>query len=206
MAGYSLSGAGKLANLANSPATVAALPTSLAINPAGKLLWVGSELGVAYVYVVNGDGSLSLGNSSNPVIEQVVVSAMAVDPTGQWLLVVSNTGVGSAPLAYVYQINASNGVLTQVGTQIALDAGAVTQAVFSPSGTQIFVTLGTGGVDELSFAPATGALQKLNVLIQPTRNGYADQGVAVNPAGTLLLVTETGVNGVRIFSLSASGY
>ena len=210
IAGFSLSSAGALANLTVSPNTVGTLPSSLAINPAGSLVWVGSLLGQLEVYVVNSNGTLSLGNNNQPVESDVSASSMVVDPSGNYLLVLSNTGslgggATSAPTISVYQIDQSSGALTQLSENgsptVALDNGSGFQIVFAPNGTQVYVALGTGGVDALTFNPANGGLGKLAVHLPPAGLG-ADQGLAFDPQGHFLFVAETGVNGVRVLTIN----
>ncbi len=193
---------GKLANLPNSPAALGFLPSALAINPVGTRLWVASALGQITPATVNSDGSLTLGAS---LTVSASIGSMAVDPSGNWLLALSNTGANVAPFVYVYQIDTGTGALTQVGTQIQLDGGTAAQIAFAPNGTQVFAALGTGGVDELSFNPSGGGISRLNVHLNPSGSSYADQGLAVDPTGAYLLVAETGTNGVRSLSINKNG-
>lgn len=200
----SLSTTGTLTNLSNSPSALGQLPTLLAINPAGTLLFVATVTGSIYVYVINSDGSLTLGNSSTAVAT-VSANTITIDPTGQWMLVGLTAAQGSASQVQAYQIDQSNGALTAVNTPLTLDNGTLSQLTFAPNGTELFAALGTGGVDTLSFTPSTGVLGKYSVLLQPLGNSYADQGLAVDPAGKYLFVAETGTNGVRVLSIGTNG-
>ncbi|RRA47564.1 beta-propeller fold lactonase family protein [Acidipila sp. EB88] len=204
VASFSLS-AGVLTALTGSPAQVPTVPSALAINPAGDLLWVGGELGEIYVYTTDAVGALTLGASSDPVGEvDGTVGSMVVDPTGQWLLVEVNTG--TTPVIYVFQIDSSTGTLTQTtGSPVVLDTGSATQLAFTPGGTELFAALGTGGVDVLTFTPSSGALGKLNVLLNPLGSSYSDQGLAVDTTGTYLFVAETGTNGLRVLTINSGG-
>jgi 6-phosphogluconolactonase (cycloisomerase 2 family) len=197
---FSLSG-GVATALSGSPSALDTTLNSMAINPAGTLLYISSLLSGIYVYTIS-DGALTIGASGTPVAASGG-DAITVDPSGQWLLVVTNTS-GAAPLLTTYGINSSTGVLT-TGTSIGLDTGTATQIVFAPNGTEAFIPLSTGGIDAVSFAPGTGVVTKLSVLVQPLGNSSADQGVAVNPAGTFLFAAETGTSGVRVFSIGSDG-
>ena len=212
-AGFSLSSTGTLGNLNISPASTGTLSNTIAINPAGSLVWVGSLLGAIYVYVVNSNGTLSLGNNGQALpISSVSISGMVVDPSGRYLLVLSNTsltGGGTPPNVSVFQINPTNGTLTALtengNPYVSLDNGSAVQIAFAPNGTQVYVTLGTGGVDALTFSPINGGLSKLSVHLNPLGNGYADQGLATDPKGKYLFVTETGGNGVRVLTINPDG-
>ncbi len=208
VAAYSLTGAGVLNNLAGSPSVLPETPTAFAINPAGTLLWVGSQLGAIYVYVINTDGSLSLGNSQQPV-QPVAASSLLVDPSGQWLLALSNTSSGLSsttnPTVSVFQIDSSNGTLTPSGNALPLDPGTSFQLAFAPNGIQLYAALGTGGVDGLSFSPQSGVLSKLSVYLAPTTSGGAAQGLAIDPQGKYLFVAETALNGVAVYSIGSNG-
>ncbi len=199
---YSLSTTGSLSSLSGSPSALGSVPATMAENPAGTLLFVGTTTGAIYVYTIGSGGALTLGGSGGPV-GAILASSMVIDPSGQWLLAMSDTG--SAPIVYVYSINASTGALTSAGNPLALDNGSALQLSFAPSGTQVFAALGTGGVDVMSFAASTGNLQKLSVLLSPLNSNDADQSVAVSPNGKYLYVAETGVSGVRALNISSNG-
>ena len=198
---YSIGGS-QVTTLTGSPYALGVAPVALALNPAGNLLYAGSLLGGVFVYVVGSDGTLALGNNNAPVAS-VSVSSIAVDPTGKWLLVLSNTGSGSAPAVYEYQIDATNGTLANVGSPMPLDNGAGGQIVISPDGTKVYASLGTGGVDALTLNPTSGQLAKVSFVQTPSGNSYADTGLAIDPKGAYLFVGETGVNGVRVFAINA---
>ncbi len=200
VAALSLSG-GKTSVLNGSPYLLNTPLTTMAINPAGSLLYVSSLLSGIYVYTIS-NGALTLGGSGAPVAISGA-NAMTVDPTGQWLLTVTNTN-GAAPVLTSYGINSSTGALT-TGSTIGLDTGTATQIVFSPTSNEAFIPLSTGGIDAVSLDSGTGAVTKLSVLVQPLGNSSADQAVAVNPAGTFLFAAETGTSGVRVFSIASSG-
>lgn len=209
VAAFSLSTAsgtgGALTALGVSPASVGAIPTLLAINNTGTLLYEETSIGSIYVYVVNSNGSLTLGNSNGPVLASTFANAMTVDPSGNWLLVGSSSLSGSTPSVQVYQINQTNGVLTASGSPLALDNGTLAQIAFAPNGTNVFAALGTGGVDSLTFNASSGVLTKLSVLLQPLGNSYADNDLAIDPLSKYLFVAETGTNGVRVLTINTNG-
>ncbi len=212
IAAFSLN-SGVLANLQNPQlGSIGVPPSSLAINPQGTLLWVGSGAvdgglaspGGLFVYVINSNGSLTLGNSGSALPVSIAANAMAVDPSGNYLAVVSNTisgaGLTTTPVVYTYSIDQTNGTLTQQST-VTLVGGSASQIAFAPNGTEIFVTLGTFGVATLGYDPQNGGLSSGSLYSTPG-NGYSDVGVAVDPSSKYLFVTETGTSGVRVFSIN----
>ena len=200
VAAFSLS-SGTATALSGSPYVLNTTLNAMAINPSGSLLYVGSILTGIYVYTIS-NGALTLGGN-NTIVSNSGADALTVDPSGQWLLAVTDVA-GTPPVLTTYGINSSTGALTD-GTSIGLDTGSATQIVFAPNGTEAFIPLSTGGIDAVSFVPSTGVVTKLSVLVPPLGNGYADQAVAVNPAGTLLFAAETGTSGVRVFSIGSDG-
>ena len=207
---------GVLANLQNPQlGSIGIPPSALAINPKGTLLWVGSGAvdgglaspGGLFVYVINSNGTLTLGNSGNPLAQSVAANAMAVDPSGNYLAVAANTlsGAGTtSPVVTIYSIDQSNGTLTQQGMPLTLQGVSASQIVFAPNGTELFVTLGTAGVAVIGFDTASGALGNSALEDRNLANGYSDIGVAVDPSSKYLFVTETGTSGVRVFSINAN--
>ncbi len=199
IAGFSLA-SGALSATASSPYQLTSVPSTLAITPSNSILFVGSELGGVYAYLVGSTGGLTL--SGTGAVASVSATSLAVDSTGNWLLALQSAG--TAPLLTVFAIDTSTGALTTQGS-LSLDTGTSGSLYFLPDTTFLYATLGTGGVDALSFDSTTGVLTKLSVLINPRGTAYADQRLAGDPKGKFLFVTETGTNGVRSFSIDANG-
>lgn len=200
VAGFSIGTTG-IANTPNSPYTLGVAPSAMAVTPNGQYLYVASGSGAAiYGYSISGNGSLRLLNGGNALITGVSVSAMKVDPSGNWLI-----AADLLSLARVFSINLSNGLLTQQGTQ-NLDPGAPNHIVFTPNNGLVYISLGTGGVDIFTFTQSSGALSKTSQMLLPKVSGqYSDNGLAVDPAGKYLFVAETGGKGLRELSIAANG-
>lgn len=196
VAGFSIDSA-KLAVTNSSPYSVGVTPYSLAVTPSNTFLYVGTLAGI-YVYTINSDGSLTVGNSGSPTGEAGAVS-MKVDTTGGYLL-----AVDTSPAAYVYTIN-SDGTLTADGNAVPLDSGNTSHMLITPSDQLVYVTLGTGGVDVLTFDSGSGTLAKTNLHLNPRSTGNSDAGLATDPNGKYLFVTETGVNAVRMLTIGTNG-
>jgi 6-phosphogluconolactonase len=199
----------KLNTLSGSPLNLGAvLPTSMAITPKNNFLYIGSAVGGIYVYTINSNGTISIGNSGQPVVTGIIPSVIKVDATGNWLIALQGIANTTNALANVFSINTSNGFLTTQGSQVTLDVGLPTHMAFTPNNQIIYVSLGTGGVDGLLFNANSGTLQTSQHL-SPKATNNADQGVAIDPTGTYLFVTETGnvvnsTNGLRTFKIGTN--
>jgi 6-phosphogluconolactonase (cycloisomerase 2 family) len=192
-----------LAITPNSAYKLGFVPTAIAITPGNKYLYVGALTGGIYLYAINSDGSITLQNNSTAVASGIV-SSMKVDSTGAWLIV-ANASIATAKAQMsVYSIASTTGLLTSSGNLLVSKAGASNRMTIAPNNTNVFVTLGTGGTEALTFNATTGALTDVGNLAT-LGTAYADQGVAVNPASTYAFVTETGSAGVRVLTIGANG-
>ena len=198
VAGFSI-GTSNLSAVSNSPYSLAVAPSALAATPSGSYLYASSLGGAIYGYSIASNGSLSLLNNGSAVVSQISPVAIKVDPSGSWLIAVDLT-----PIAYVFSIDSSTGLLTSEGS-VPLDAGTPNRIVFTPNNSLVYVSLGTGGVDILSFASNTGVLTKTNQILKPKQTLNADQGLAVDPGSKYLFVAETGLNGLRVLSIASTG-
>ena len=199
VAGFSV-GSSNIANTSNSPYGLGVGPSAMTVTPNGSFIYVATLAGAIYGYSVGTDGSLSLMNSGNALITGISPIALKVDPSGQWLV-----AVDLSPAAYVFSINTSSGLLTQQGNALGLDIGSPNRIVFTPNNGLMYVSLGTGGVDICTFNSATGVVTKTNQILTPKAASNADQGLAVDPSGKYLFVTETGASAVRVLSIGTTG-
>ncbi len=206
VAGYSLA-SGALTATASSPYQLAVVPSAIAITPSNSFVYVGSELGGIYGYTVGSTGALTLIGSS--VVSSTGASAMAVDATGKYLLVMQ---IGTTnPTLSSFPINTSTGALSNAVNTITLDTGTPESLLQVPNSTLFYASLGPsgqnvdGGVDALTLDSSTGTLTKLNVHLAPSGTAYSDNGLATDAAGKFLFVSETGINGVRGFTINTDG-
>lgn len=205
VAGFAMETSG-ITNTSNSPYALGVAPNALAVTPNGNYIYVATP-GAIFGYSVGSNGVLSLLNGGSALVTNVYPTALRVDPSGNWLIVAD-----PAPEAFVFSISASNGSLTQQGSPINLNAGAPNHIVFTPNAGLVYISLATspsapttsGGVQVCTFSQSTGVLTTSKFLL-PKAAGNGDFGLAVDPAGKYLLVTETGVNAVRVLSIAASG-
>lgn len=201
VAGFGLA-TGVLTSTSGSPYASPLTPNCMAMTPDNSLLYVGSVAGAIYVYTVGSDGVLTLGHGGTPVFTGGSPAALKVDPTGKWLLGIS----AFSGEAYVFGINSSTGALTNASTSgVGLASTSASGMAMTPNDAYMYVALGTGGVQTLSFNSTTGALVPVNSVLAPKQNLDADLAVAVSPDGKYLYVTETGINSVRVFSIGTDG-
>ncbi len=201
IAGFSLASSA-LSATSGTTYTVPASPSCMAVTPSGSFVYAGSAAGAIYVYTINSDGSLTLGNSGSPVASGIFPGWLRVDTTGNWLIGVDAlTGE-----AYVFSINTSTGALTAVsGSTVVLQSTATRGMALTPNDSYVYVALHTGGVETLSFNSSTGALAAINSVVAPSKNLDGDDAVAVSPNGNFLFVGETGSSAVRVFSIGSGG-
>ncbi len=201
VAGYSLA-SGALTATSGSPYKTPLTPTTMAMTPNDEFLYVGSTSGAMYVYTVGSDGSLSLGNGGTPVFTGNSPAAMVIDGSGKWMVWAS----AFSGEVYVQGVNTTTGALTNVNTAgVGLASTSASALAITPNAQYVYVALGTGGVETLSFNATTGALAAVNTVLAPKQSLDADLAVAVSPNGQYLFVTETGINAVRVFSIATNG-
>lgn len=199
VSGYSVTTSNTVAGVSGSPSNLTVGVNAVTATPSGAYLYAASEIGSAiYGYALGSNGSLTLLNNSTALFTGVSPLVMQVDPSGQWLI-----AVDAQPVATIFSINTSTGLLTQAGT-LALDPGSPSSITFTPDNTKMYVALSTGGVDIFTFSASSGVLNKTGIL-SPKQNVNADFGVAVDPANKYLFVTETGINAVRVLSIGTNG-
>jgi 6-phosphogluconolactonase (cycloisomerase 2 family) len=201
VAGFSLA-SGALTSTSGSAYASPLTPTCLAMTPNDAFLYVGSTAGAMYVYAIGSDGSLTLGNGKSPVFTGNSPISMEIDPSGQWMIWIS----AFSGEAYVEGVNSATGALTNASTAgVGLTSTSASGLAITPNDQYVYVALGTGGVETLSFNSSTGALAPVNTVLAPKQNLDSDLAVAVSPNGQYLFVTETGINAVRVFSISGNG-
>ena len=216
IAGFSISSAGALSVLSNSPYNNGVAASSLAITPNNKFLYSAGSLGGIYEYAINSDGSLTIQNNGSPLVQDVIATAMQVDSTGTYLLA---AGIGVAAQAQaigIYQINSSTGVLTASGgSPLTLYLGTTkppplttpTGLLITPDNTTVYVSLGNLGVQVLTLGSG-GALSTGNsaAILPPYSKSASpsDTGLASDPNSKFLFVAELNT-GLRVLSIGTGG-
>jgi 6-phosphogluconolactonase len=174
-------------------------PTALAATPNGAFLYVATLAGSIFLYTVGTNGALTLGNGGSPVVQALYPTWMTIDPSGNWLFVVSK----SSPQLLIFQINTSTGVITQTsqGT-VVLSSGNPTQVYVTPNNSFVYIGLGPGGTDGFAFDSSTGAVSG-KIHLAPL-NGASDNTFAADNDSAYLFVGEAGT-GIRSLAIGSAG-
>jgi 6-phosphogluconolactonase len=185
--------------LAGTSYTLGTTPSALAATPNGAFLYVATIAGSVFVYTIGTNGVLTLGNSGLPVMQALYPTWMTIDPSGNWLFVVSK----SSPQLLIFQINTSNGVITQTsqGT-ILLSSGNPTQVYVTPNNQYVYIGLGPGGTDGFTFSSSTGVVSGKIHLAPLT--GASDNSFAADNNSAYLFVGEAG-SGIRSLTIGTGG-
>ena len=180
-------------------------PNTMVVTQNDEYLFMGSDSGEILSFPIDSDGALGSGTAAASVIG----SAMAIDTSGNWLIVADLSGD-----VYAYGLDSSNGTLTSPlssGTAAMSGcvpttnlAGGTPGIVVAPGDNYIYVTCGTAGVYTFSFDSSSGDLASVNSTLTPKQSGDADYGIAIAPSGDYLYVAETGIGALRVFSISSS--
>jgi len=175
--------------------------SALAATPTGTFLYVAITQGSILVYSIGANGVLTQGNNGSAVASTLLPTYMTVDPSGNWLFVVSS----SSHQLLMFQINTTNGILTQNSqSPILLASGNPTQIYVTPNDQNLYVGLGAGGLDAFAFNSTTGALSNHLHYAPLSSAGVADNAIAADNNSAFLFVGETGSN-LRVFTIGTGG-
>ena len=185
--------------LTGSSYTLGTTPSALAATPKGTFLYLATLAGPVFVYTIGANGTLTLGNNGSQVTSTLVPTWMTVDPSGNWLFMVSN----SSNQLLIFQIDTFTGTLTQTsqGT-ISLDAGNPTQVYVTPNDQYVYIGLGLGGTDGFTFNSSTGVVS--NQIHLATRGAASDNAIASDNNSAYLFVGEAG-QGIRVLTIGTGG-
>lgn len=184
---------GVLTAVSGSPITLPATPTSIVVAPNNEFLFVATSLGV-FVYTIGTGGALTEGNNGNVAyLNQagLIAQSVAVDSTSSWLIVTyqKSTEIDALP------IDSTEGVPTGTVYSATLSyAASAPKVAISPANNNVFVALGTGGVNAFGFSPSTTGSTPWGTRVAiPLTSGaanVADNAVAIDPTSTYLYVAE----------------
>jgi 6-phosphogluconolactonase (cycloisomerase 2 family) len=194
---------------------LAAEPLAMAIAPNGNFLYVSTLNGI-YLYTISSDGSLTLGNGSQ-TISQDLATTLQVDATNGWVV----DAISGVEQLNAIAINSSTGVLATAGEKeqiIALPASTITQLAISPGDSSsctncyVFVAMGSGGTEAIHFNPANANPFGGAGTIKVINSAGGDNAVAVDPTNRLLYVGESDAlssgaqtGGLRVFTIASGG-
>jgi 6-phosphogluconolactonase (cycloisomerase 2 family) len=202
IAGFSISSSA-LASVGSTQSVSGA--TAVAIAPSGEnFLYVASTSSGITLYTIT-NGALQTGVNFNGDIQ---AAALAVDPSGTWLLDASGVGTLTAyPITSAGALDTSRQAQTPLNLDsLAIEHGSIT---ISPNGAIGAVALGTTGTQIFSFS--SGTLADCNKLITPTyKSAGAALSVAIDPQNRYLYIGETGSNtppntgNLRVFNINSA--
>jgi 6-phosphogluconolactonase (cycloisomerase 2 family) len=176
--------------------------TSVAVDPAGKLVYATNASGV-WGYSINAaNGTLSSVGSVVPA--QTTPAAVTIDPSGKFLYV-ANQGSNSVS---GFKIDATSGVLTQiVGPPPSPYSSGGTGPVgisVAPSGGFVYVVNsgGLGAVVAFAIDTGTGALSQRGGALSA---GTTPVAIGVDPTGRFVYVANAGSANVSGFKINPDG-
>lgn len=194
----------------NSPYSPGTAPIAMAISPNGSFLYVSTAVGI-YLYTVGSGGELTIANNSQ-VISSDPANAMAIDPTGAWLIEASS-GLGTVnaiPLSAT-----TGGFDSTIGVKsVNLPSTTVAQLAVTAANAAnpyVFVAMGSGGTAIVPFTAGNTTSNPFGTVatVKLLKAAGADNAIAVDPSNRLLYVGETvalsgtQTGGLRVFSIGA---
>jgi 6-phosphogluconolactonase (cycloisomerase 2 family) len=202
---------GKLTALSDSPYTVTGTPYAMAITPDGNYAYVSSTDGIYLYDISSSTGALTM---QGQVDGDDQAMALAVDPSGEWLLDASGLG-------YLIAIPISSGALDTSGKRskksTTMTSKDVKSIAVTPSTSKgwVFVALGSSGTNafEFDYSSTSKPLGTSGIRIKPyNTSGGSALSVAVDPSSRLLYVGEgsafpnstSSSGGLRAFTIATS--
>jgi 6-phosphogluconolactonase (cycloisomerase 2 family) len=189
---------------------------SLAVDPSGKYLYVvnlrgatSASYGSISQYTIGAGGTLS---PMTPAVvdENYGPSDIAVHPSGKYAYAITYYSQGAAHGASIamsqYTIGA-DGTLTPMSTPAVAITGSNPQFIaIHPTGQFLYVSDGSGVVDQFTIASATGALSAMTPATVPfpfSLSGHTAFAITVHPSGKYAYVTDY-YGGIAEYTIDAS--
>lgn len=189
-----------------SPVATAALPSAVAIEPAGNFMYVaGPTSNDIWGYAIDSTTGKPSPIAGFPLSTGgYLPGAIVIDHGGRFAFVANDTGIGGgAGSISVFALNRATGAWTPIaGSPFAMDPVFNDRArslALTPDGRLLFVG-GTVGVHTYSVDANSGALK-----LFAQRNSVFPGGVAVDPTGRFLYVPDNLTYLVRGFAIAANG-
>ncbi len=169
VSGYTInSGTGALTLIAGSPIPTGMIPIGVAINPAGKFVYVvnhGSDSISAFA--INQDTGALTPIEGSPFPTGMGPAQMAIDPTGQFAYVSNCGNTGNCHVirpgsVSAYSIDSATGALGPVtGSPFAAEMGSVFVAI-DPSGQFVYVSNAhSGNISAFAIDAVSGVLTQI---------------------------------------------
>jgi YVTN family beta-propeller protein len=189
---------------------------AVTVDPFGKFAYVAnsgddfSSDGSVAMYTINATtGALtSIGAISGNCPGLCVPLSVVVDPSGRFAYVANGDGIVPNSVA-MYNINATTGALTSIGT-ISVGGFAVSMAV-DPSGKFAYVATASdtpgsaGNVSMYTINATAGGLTFIGTIAAGTIAAGPDPiSMAVDPTGTFAYVANSGSSDVSMYSINTT--
>jgi 6-phosphogluconolactonase (cycloisomerase 2 family) len=200
LAAFSIGSGGTLTSVIGEPYGLGFTPGSIAFTPSGNYMYVGGVNGQILLYAVASTGELTVQNNGQSIVAGASPVSMAVDPTGAWLLVLSNdlTTITTFPLNS--DGTAGTGMNTTFSTGVA--GAAAVQLVIAPNDQTVFATLGTGGLLAFTFDSGSGTLTYVSTTNTATPGGASFRGMSIDKNSAYLYVAMSGL-GLGVFNIGS---
>jgi 6-phosphogluconolactonase len=206
---------GALTQVKGSPFAAESNIKSIAVDPTGKFAYAGIQSGFSYsgvptifAYVIDRRSGALKPVQGSPFSAGASSTGLAVDSTGRYLYSVD--GLAHTGYVFGFDINPNNGALTPIEGS-PFSAGPTSIAIaLEPSAKFAYVCdydVGTGKIGYLSAyrIEQDGALKQLKGSpFKAGRNSHP-LGVAVDPSGKFLDVTDSGRAHVAAYQIDRKG-
>ena len=195
---FAINGSGVLA--ASPPvSTPNSLPWAIAAHPTMDFVYTAHQSNFALMaFSVNTTtGALTQVQSLTNAITSV--NALVIDPSGRFAYAVSGNGGVCA-----WGINSTTGVLSSVGCANTASSGGTLSVAVHPGGQFLYTTSDatSNNISIFAINQTTGALTLSGA---PATAGSNPRGIAMNPSGTVLYVTNYVSNTISVFSVGGAG-
>jgi 6-phosphogluconolactonase (cycloisomerase 2 family) len=177
--------------------------TSIALAPSGQDLFVGgygSPAGSVFAFTAAPTSGLLTAGTNSPVAAGNTPYGIAVDPTGQFVFATASFG----QYLYVYSVG-SGAALTQVPNSFFYTGSGPYGVAVSPLGTANggFVYTAGSAVNQVTGFSYDGTGNLTQLPSSPVPAGSQPKGIAIDPLGTYLYVTNYGDGTVSSYSINA---
>jgi len=190
-------------------------PNSLAVDPSGKYLYVVNERGATSAsygsisqYTIGADGSLAPMTPAT-IAKDYGPSDIAVHPSGKYAYAITYYySQGGTQLRSVAQYTIGvDGTLSPMSPGAVAITGSTPQFIaIHPSGKFLYVSDGSGVVDQYTLDPTTGALSAMTpatVLFPFGTAGHTAFAITVHPSGNWAYVTDY-YGGIAEYTIDAT--
>ena len=188
---------------------------SLAADPSGKYLYVVNERGATSAsygsisqYTIGADGALAPMTPATIAVDYGP-SDIAVHPSGKYAYAITYyyPSGGTKLLSVAQYAIGADGTLTPLSPGAVAIAGSDPQFIaIHPSGKFLYVSDGSGVVDQFSVDPTTGALSAMTPATAPfpyPTAGHTAFAITVHPSGKWAYVTDY-YGGIAEYTIDAT--